>query len=86
MYRLPEVLLVANPIDRYSIGDRTPGFVPEPDGSLVIHLQHDSPGADLEANWLPTPEGPFALGLRIYWPEQAVLDGDWVPTAIQRVG
>jgi len=37
-----------------------------------------------ESNWLPAPDGPFAVALRIYWPEQAVLDGKWEPSAIEK--
>jgi hypothetical protein len=85
MYKLPTPLFVANPIDRYSIGDRTPGFVPNEDGSVTIYMQHKSPGKDKENNWLPTPDGPFVVALRIYWPEQAILDGEWEPSAIRKV-
>jgi len=84
MYILPTPLFVANPIKRYSIGDRTPGFEPNADGSVTIYLQHESPGPDKEANWLPAPDGPFALALRIYWPGQDVLDGKWEPSAIKK--
>jgi hypothetical protein len=84
MYKLPTPLFIANPIKRYSIGDRTPGFSPNEDGSVTIYLQHESPGADKEANWLPAPDGPFALALRIYWPKQAILDGKWEPSAIKK--
>jgi len=66
MYKLPTPLFVANPIKRYSIGDRTPGFEPNEDGSVTIYLQHELPGPEREANWLPAPDGPFALSLRIY--------------------
>lgn len=56
MYDLPEFYLVANPIDRYSIGDRTPGLHYDPDGTLTLVLQHDAPeSAEDRANWLPTP-------------------------------
>ena len=84
MYKLPTPLFVANPIKRYSIGDRTPGFEPNEDGSMTIYLQHESPGPEKEANWLPAPDGPFALSLRIYWPEQEILDGEWEPSAIKK--
>ena len=84
MYKLPTPLFVANPIKRYSIGDRTPGFNPNEDGSVTIYLQHESPGPEKEANWLPAPDGPFALALRIYWPGQDVLDGKWEPSAIKK--
>jgi hypothetical protein len=86
MYKLPTPLFVANPINRYSIGDRTPGFEPNEDGSVTIYLQHKSPGPHEESNWLPAPDGPFALALRIYWPEQDILDGKWEPAAIQKAG
>ena len=85
MYKHPEMLLVANPIKRYSIGDRTPGFKTNEDGSVTIYMQHESPGPDKESNWLPAPDGPFVLALRIYWPERDVLDGKWQPSAIEKV-
>jgi hypothetical protein len=85
MYNLPTPLFIANPIKRYSIGDRTPGFTPNEDGSVTIYVQHESPGADKESNWLPAPDGPFTLALRNYWPEQAILDGAWEPSAIRKV-
>ena len=52
---------------------------------MTIYLQHESPGPDKEANWLPAPDGPFALALRIYWPGQEILDGKWEPSAILKV-
>jgi hypothetical protein len=45
----------------------------------------DSYSPELESNWLPAPDGPFALALRIYWPEQDILDGVWMPAAIRKV-
>jgi hypothetical protein len=53
MYDLPDFYLVANPIGRYSIGDRTPGLRRDADGSLTSVIQHDQP-ADT-SNWLPAP-------------------------------
>ena len=49
-----------------------------PDCSIDLYLQHDSPGADKEANWLPAPAGKFILMLRMYWPSEgdpSILDG-----------
>ncbi len=86
MYKLPETLFVENPIHRYIIGDRTPGLRYNQDGSLDVYIQHESPGPERESNWLPAPNGPFLLGLRIYWPEQAILDGEWTPPPIQKAG
>lgn len=79
--------LVDNPIDRYLINSTTEGLVRGDDGSLTIHLQHDRPDTEAgRANWLPTPEGPFYLAMRIYWPEPAALDGSWAPPPVERVG
>ena len=81
-----EMFFVANPINRYSMSLRTnPKF--EPDGSLVIFIQNESPGADREANWLPSPKGKFHLMLRLYWPEEndpSILDGSWVIPTVKR--
>ncbi len=86
MYDLPEFFLVANPIDRYSIGDRTPGLVHGDDGSLTVVMQHDEPDAEHDrANWLPTPAGPFRPILRMYEPQDAVFDGSYELPPISRV-
>jgi hypothetical protein len=77
MYNLPGRLLVDNPINRYSIGDRTPGLTKGSDGSLEIYLQNDRPQAPKDANWLPTPNGPFFMVIRMYGPQGSVLDGTW---------
>jgi hypothetical protein len=65
-----------NPIHRYAIGDRTGGLVRNPDGSLDILIQRDSPGAGHEANWLPIPAKNFNLVARAYLPGPALLDGN----------
>ena len=75
MYDLPDFYLVANPIDRYSIGDRTPGLRRDHDGSLTIVIQHEQP-ADT-SNWLPAPAAPFRPLMRLYQPQAAVLDGSY---------
>jgi hypothetical protein len=78
MYDIPDYYLVANPIDRYSIGDRTPGLSYAPDGSLTIVMQADPPEDEAgRANWLPTPPGDFRPILRMYEPGQAILDGSY---------
>jgi hypothetical protein len=85
MYGLPDRLLVANPINRYSIGDRTPGLKLGADGSLEIYLQSESPGKDRESNWLPTPKGPFFFVGRFYGPKATALRGEWsLPPLIER--
>lgn len=64
-----------NPLDRYAIGDRTPGLTYNDDGSLDIWIGHDSPGEGREGNWLPAPAGPFALFMRAYLPRPELLRG-----------
>jgi hypothetical protein len=86
MYNVPKFLLVSNSIDRYSIGDRTPGLQVAGDGSLTIYLQHESPGPDKESNWLPAPADDFRPIMRMYQPKPAVLAGDYVLPAIRKVG
>ena len=66
MYDVPDFYLVANPIDCYSIGDRTPGLHTGGDGSVTVYLHADSPGPGKEANWLPTRAGAFRPIMRMY--------------------
>jgi len=77
--------LVANPISRYSVGDRS-GMKPDADGGLTIYLQKDSPGVDKESNWLPAPEGLFFLFLRAYLPADDIVNQTWRPPKITAVG
>jgi hypothetical protein len=77
--------LVENPIDRYLVNATTEGLVRGADGSLTIVMQRERPDDEAEAaNWLPTPDGPFYVVMRIYWPEEAALDGTWEPPPIVR--
>jgi hypothetical protein len=86
MYDAHEFYLVPNAIDRYSIGDRTPGLKYDADGSLTIYIQKDSPGPEKESNWLPTSQaGPFRPIMRMYQPRQPILDGSYLLPAIRRV-
>lgn len=75
LYRKSDCLLVDNPIDRYSIGDRTQGLQWDADGGLRIAIQHAAPSEPRDrANWLPAPAEPFYLTLRLYQPRQAHLE------------
>ena len=80
------MFFAANPLNRYSMSLRTnPKF--DPDGSLPIYIQNESPGADKEANWLPAPKDKFHLMLRLYWPAEddpSILDGSWAIPAVTR--
>ncbi|MEV0533685.1 DUF1254 domain-containing protein [Kitasatospora sp. NPDC050463] len=85
MYALPDRLLVDNPLDRYSIGDRTPGLVRDPDGGLTLYIRHKRPAdAQHSANWLPAPDGPFTVVIRLYGPDEQVLDGRWTLPPLTR--
>ena len=75
----------ANPLNRFAIGDRD-RLVFGRDGSLDLFLQHENPGPDKEANWLPAPRGPLGVTMRLYAPAPQALDGRWNPPPIRRVG
>jgi hypothetical protein len=75
--------LVDNPIDRYSVGDRS-NLQADADGSITLYVSAGSPGAEKESNWLPAPDAEFNMLMRIYWPEESVLDGTWEPPPLIR--
>ncbi len=86
MYELPASLLVANPLNRYLINSpMLPKLQRDADGGVTLHVQHNSPGKDKESNWLPAPTGPFWAILRLYWPREAALEGQWTAPALQKV-
>jgi hypothetical protein len=86
MYELPDRYLIANSINRYLINSpMLPDLKKNADGGLTICIQRDSPGADAESNWLPAPNGPFIMALRLYWPKAEALEGRWKPPPLQRV-
>ena len=71
-------LLVANPLDRYKLSSASEGLVKNSDGSVTLVIQHDAPtDPKQKANWLPAPEGPLYMVLRMYGPEKQILDGSW---------
>ena len=75
-------VLVANPTNRYSLGDRS-GLLSNADGSIDIYIQNAAP-AGHEANWLPAPAGGFILWLRVYQPGKTILDGKYqVPPVME---
>ncbi|NCA85772.1 MAG: DUF1254 domain-containing protein [Clostridia bacterium] len=78
MYKMPESLLIENPINRYLLNSpMIPNFVKDKDGGITLYIQNESPGKAKEANWLPAPKGPFVTIMRLYWPKEAALDGSW---------
>lgn len=78
MYELPSSMLTPNPIDRYLINSpMQPELLRDADGGITLHIHSDSPGPDREANWLPAPDGPFWVAMRLYWPSEEALSGEW---------
>ena len=78
MYELPSSLLVANALNRYLINSAMlDDLVKDDDGSITLYLQHEPPADALKANWLPAPNGPFWTTLRLYWPKEEALNGQW---------
>ncbi|HEY1238336.1 MAG TPA: DUF1254 domain-containing protein [Solirubrobacterales bacterium] len=77
--------LVANPINRYSVGPSHPPLVRRGDGSIVIAMQQ-TPPAETDVNWLPSPPGGFRLSLRLYGPSKAAQTGLWRPPGVVKTG
>jgi hypothetical protein len=92
MYDGKTQFLIENPINRYLINSpMLPTMKTNADGSLTLYIQNKSPGADKESNWLPAPDGPIYLVMRLYWPKTdppSILpagEGTWQPPGIKRV-
>ena len=90
MYDGKSQFLIKNPINRYLINaPMLPGMKKNKDGSLTIYIQKDSPGKVKESNWLPAPDGPIYLVMRLYWPKTeppSILpagSGTWNPPGIE---
>ena len=78
-------LFSPNALQRFSLGTKNPNLRFNADGSLTLYAGAQSPGADKEGNWLPAPSGTFSLFLRAYWPDKAILDGTWMPPAVEQM-
>jgi len=79
MYDAKTQLMIENPLNRYLLNSPMKDqFVFAEDGSLTLYIQKASPGKELEANWLPAPNGPFYAVMRLYGPEKEALEGKWV--------
>jgi hypothetical protein len=88
MYDGKTQLLIENPINRYLINSpMLPDLKKNADGSITLYCQKDSPGADQEPNWLPAPDGPAYVVMRLYWPKEdspSIFNGTWKPPAVQQ--
>ncbi|MGO4112260.1 DUF1254 domain-containing protein [Rhizobium ruizarguesonis] len=89
MYDGKSQLLIKNPINRYLINSpMLSSMQKDPDGSVKLHIQKDSPGAGKEANWLPAPNDTIYLVMRLYWPKTEAPsmlpagEGTWQPPGI----
>jgi hypothetical protein len=74
---------VPNSLNRFAVSSWMP-FHYDPDGSLDLYFQNESPGADKEANWLLAPKGPFNLTMRLYAPKSDALTGKWNPPPVTK--
>ncbi len=84
MYDRPKQFLVDNPIDRYLINSPMLAGLEKGDkGEIVLYLQHENPGPELESNWLPAPSETFYAVMRLYLPRAVALDGRWMPPTIE---
>jgi len=83
MYDGKSQALVSNPIHRYLINSpMLDDLKRNADGGLTLFIQHESPGEDKEANWLPAPKGQFYMVMRLYWPKPDALNGTWTPPLV----
>ena len=71
-----------NDLKRYSLGTKNKGLKYNQDGSLTLYVQTEPPSNDKRANWLPAPKAEFALYMRAYWPESAVVSNSWTPPPV----
>jgi hypothetical protein len=86
LYSLPEQRLVANSIGRHRIDSvMLPNMKRGADGRLTLYIQKAAPGGDKDANWLPTPAGPFMMILRLDRPDERALDAEWEAPGVVRV-
>ena len=92
MYDGKTQLLIENPINRYLINSP---MLPAPEEErrrlADLYIQKDSPGKEKESNWLPAPDGPIYVVMRLYWPKTeapSILppgEGTWQPPAIEQM-
>jgi hypothetical protein len=82
-----QYFFVDNPLNRYTLSQRN-ALKANPDGSVDLYIQRESPGKDKESNWLPAPTGQFILMMRLYWPKEtspSILDGTWKIPRVEQV-
>lgn len=78
-------IFTPNELNRYSLGTKNKTLEFNDDGSLTLYVSAKSPGSENNSNWIPAPGKIFSLYLRAYWGKEAILDGSWVPPAIEKI-
>jgi hypothetical protein len=87
MYDANTKFLVDNPLGRYLINSPLLSSLrKDADGGVTLYLQHKSSGTEAESNWLPAPNGPMSVVMRLYLPKPEVISGQWKPPPIRTVG
>ena len=86
-----EGYLVPNQYQKYSISSQQDlQFGPNGEIHITIStnnpLDNDNYNVPSYTNWLPAPQNNenFDLTLRIYWPQDSVLSGEWLPPPVTR--
>jgi hypothetical protein len=83
LYTKPDFYLYDNSLDKYTI-DNLQGYEVDENGALTLHVAHEKPAGVPDANWLPAPNGPFVLTLRLYNPQEPIIDGSWEQAKIRK--
>lgn len=85
MYDGKTQLFIENLLDRYLLNSTMMDqFKKDTNGSITFYIQKDSPGKDKESNWLPAPDGPLYMVMRLYGPEPDALEGRWTPPKVEK--
>jgi hypothetical protein len=90
MYDRRTQSLVENSLNRYLVSSSMlRAMKMDADGSLTLRIQKGPVGEDKRSNWLPAPNGPFYLVMRLHWPKDkppSILppgSGTWAPPAVR---
>jgi hypothetical protein len=86
LYEMPGMFLYANELDRYLLNSvMEDNFIRDKKGGIRLYIQNENPGKDKEANWLPIPQSSIQLIMRLYWPQESALNGEWTQPALKNV-
>lgn len=86
MYDGKTRMLASNPIRRYLINSTMlDSLQRDADGGITLNLQKEPVAQSRRANWLPAPDGPFYIVLRLYLPGAEAVSGEWRAPALEAV-